>query len=201
MPCLLPKGAEQGKKETHPFTLCSPLPFLCPRLQHPTDVQMTAVCLQQHCWIAAHFYLALPLVFQHNLCKVFAMVQELWVVGLLLVQLHKHRETLLVKEIVTSPSGEPKALQNHWSHSPKARDSEEGVLLAPVGWVKCRKRGKNILLLKLETPIATDRLASLNQVPRTLTHFFPRSISPCSSLEGKLQLLILTRTKPLFNTC
>lgn len=80
------------------------------------------------------------------------MVQELWVAGLLLVQLHKHRETLLIKEIVISPSGETEALQNHWSHSPKALDSEERFLLMPVGWVKCRKRGKNIFLLKTETP-------------------------------------------------
>lgn len=70
------------------------------------------------------------------------MVQELWLVGLLLVQLHKHRETLLVKEIVTSSSGEPKALQNHWSHSPKARDSEEGGPAGTSGMGQVQKEGK-----------------------------------------------------------
>lgn len=94
---------------------------------------MRAVLSRQHCWRAAHPYLALPLVFQDNLCKALTLVQELWAVGLHLAQLHKHRETLLIKEIITSPNGEPKALLNHWRHGATPIDSMEGFLLTPVG--------------------------------------------------------------------
>lgn len=72
-------------------------------------MQMTAVLPQQLCGRAAHPYLALPLVFQHNLRKALARGRELRAVGLHLLQLHKG--TLFIKEISISTNGEPKALQ------------------------------------------------------------------------------------------
>lgn len=74
-------------------------------------MQMTAVLPQQLCGRAAHPYLALPLVFQHNLRKALARGRELRAVGLHLLQLHRHKGTLFIKEISISTNGEPKALQ------------------------------------------------------------------------------------------
>lgn len=59
----------------------------------PTDAESSTVIPA-----AAHTYLALPLILQDNLGKVLALLQELWAVGLPLLQLHK--ETLLIKKII-----------------------------------------------------------------------------------------------------
>lgn len=61
--------------------------------------------------------------------------------------------TLPIKEISISTNGESKALQNHWSDGVKPSDSGEGFLLTPVGWVKCRRRGKSIFLHVRDTKL------------------------------------------------
>lgn len=101
-----------------------------------------AALSHQHCWRAAHMYLALPLVLQDNFGKALALLQELWAVGLPLLQLRKHKETLLIKKIITSPN----AVLNHWGHGATPIDSTECSLQdpSPVGWV--RKTRKNIFL-------------------------------------------------------
>lgn len=57
-----------------------------------------------HCWRAARWYLALPLVLQDKLCKALTLLLELQAARLLLAQLHKHREAQLVRAILTSPN-------------------------------------------------------------------------------------------------
>lgn len=96
-------------------------------------------------------YLALPLVLQDNLGKALALLQELWAVGLPLLQLHKHKETLLIKKIITSPNGESKALLNHWGHGATPIDSKERSLRdpSPVGW---SEGGGKTFFSTFETP-------------------------------------------------